>query len=109
MNEKIVNLSEENFDTVTGQNDVPVLVDFWAEWCAPCRRQGAVLDGLVDKLDSKGVVAKVNVDDNPKIAAKFGIMSIPTLMLFKNGEILDKMVGLTDEEELLSVMNEYMK
>ncbi len=108
MNDKIIELNNENFDKIISDDKHVVLVDFWAEWCGPCRRQGAVLDELAEKLDEKVIIAKVNVDDNPDIAIKFGIMSIPTLIVFKKGKTEEKTVGLTDSDELMSMLEEYI-
>jgi len=73
---------------------VPVLVDFWADWCMPCRMLTPVIEQLGDKYDGRAIVAKVNVDEHQEIAARFGVQSIPTVIVFKNGEIVDTIVGL---------------
>ncbi len=86
----------------------PVLVDFWATWCYPCMRQGPVLHDFNDKMNGKIKVLKVNVDDNPKIAASFGIMSIPSLLLFKANEQVEKRVGLSDIDELTKMVEKYI-
>ncbi len=88
-----VELTDANFEELVMNSDKPVLVDFWAEWCGPCRMVGPIVEELHGEYDGKAVVGKVNVDENPGVSAKFGIRNIPTVLFFKNGEIVDKQVG----------------
>ena len=89
---KPIEITDDNFEEVIN-SDKPVLVDFWAEWCGPCKMIGPIVEELAGEYDGKAVVGKVDVDANPQVSAKFGIRSIPTLLVFKGGEIVDKQIG----------------
>lgn len=89
---KPIELTDQNFEEIIN-TEKPVLVDFWAEWCGPCKMIGPVVEELASEYEGKALVGKVDVDSNPEVSAKFGIRSIPTLLVFKNGEIVDKQVG----------------
>ena len=91
--DKIVTLSTDNFENEVLQSDVPVLVDFWAEWCGPCRMVAPTLDQLADEKDGQVRIAKLNVDHNQELAMQFQVSSIPTFILFKDGEVADRMMG----------------
>jgi len=88
-----VEVNDANFDEVVLQSDIPVLVDFWAEWCGPCRMVAPLVEEISEEYKGKAIVAKMDVDSNPIIIAKFGIRNIPTILFFKNGEVADKQVG----------------
>lgn len=94
---KPVELTDSNFDELIQSEDKPVLVDFWAEWCGPCKMIAPVVNELAADYEGKAVIGKVDVDANPSISAKYGIRSIPTLLVFKNGEIVDKQVGAVNK------------
>lgn len=96
---KTVILTDSNFDEVINSGK-PVLVDFWAEWCGPCKMIGPVVEELAGDYDGRAVVAKLNVDENPQTTAKFGVRSIPTLLVFKGGQIVDKQVGAVPKSVL---------
>jgi thioredoxin 1 len=89
---KAIVLTDANFDEIV-QSDKPVLVDFWAEWCGPCKMIGPAVEELANDYEGKAVVAKLNVDENPQTTAKFGVRSIPTLLVFRKGQVVDKQVG----------------
>ena len=104
--ESIVTLTEDNFEAEVLQSDVPVLVDFWAEWCGPCRMIGPVLDQMAGEIGDSAKIGKVNVDDNQGLAAKFGVRSIPLLLFFKDGEVKDQVVGAgTPKDGLIQKLN----
>lgn len=97
-----VTVNAGNFDTDVLQSNEPVVVDFWAEWCGPCKMIAPALEEISTDLAGKVKVAKLNIDENPEIAARFGVRSIPTLMIFKNGEVADIKVGAAPKTALAS-------
>lgn len=100
-----IKVTMDNFDSEVMNADMPVLVDFWASWCGPCKMLGPVIAELAEELAGKVKVAKINVDDEPGLAARYGIASIPTVILFKNGEIAAKSIGFKDKAALMAMIN----
>lgn len=98
----IMHLTKDNFDSVTSSG--LVLVDFWATWCGPCRMQAPIVEELDEQLGGKVKICKLDVDDEPAIAQRFGVMSIPTLMVFRNGEMISKEVGVHTVEQLMTML-----
>ena len=97
----IKNISLDNFDNEISSSDLPVLVDFWAEWCGPCKSLGPILEEISNDLKDQLKVVKVNLDENQDLAMKYSIRSIPTLLLFKEGELIDTKVGLLPKSDLV--------
>jgi thioredoxin 1 len=100
MSEGIINATEASFDTIIKAPGTPVVVDFWAPWCGPCRSIAPILEQLAAELGDAAKVVKVNVDDNQGLAGKYGIRAIPTLLLFKDGQVKDQIVGLIQKDAL---------
>lgn len=98
-------LTDANFNEVVLKSDKPVLVDFWAEWCGPCQMLSPVVEELSKEYQGKALIGKLNVDNNPAIARQYGIMSIPTLLVFKNGKMVEKQVGFVQKHILESILN----
>ena len=108
MEELIKNIKDDEFETEVLKSDKPVLVDFWASWCMPCKMQGEVLHEFAPKVEGKIKIVKINIDENEKTAIAYGISSIPTLMVFASGELKEKTVGLTSKSELLEMTAKYL-
>lgn len=100
-----VTITDGNFDSEVLKSDKPVLVDFWAVWCSPCVVQGPIVEEVAKVMAGKAVVGKLNVDENPKMAQKYMVMSIPTIMMFKNGTVVKQFVGVQSKETLVSELN----
>lgn len=102
--DNIVEFTDENFDAEVLQSSTPVLVDFWATWCAPCKAIAPVLSQLADDYADKVKIGKVNVDENPATPGQYGVRGIPTLILFKDGQIVDQLVGAVPKNQLESLL-----
>ncbi len=107
-NENVMVISKDNFEEEVLKSDKAVLVDFWAPWCGPCRAVGPIVDELASEYAGKAKISKLNVDDEGEIAAKFRVMSIPTIMIFKDGEVVEKVIGARSKSELTSLIDKHI-
>jgi thioredoxin 1 len=105
MSENVANINDADFEQEVIKSDVPVLVDFWAPWCGPCKMVGPVLEQIAEQYVGKAKVVKVNVDDNKQIAGSLGIQSIPTVVLYKGGEVVEKVVGARPKGDFETMLN----
>ena len=103
-----VEITDSNFQETVLNSDKPVLVDFWAAWCGPCRMLGPIIEELHGDYDGKAVVGKVDVDNNQQIAMQYGIGNIPTVLIFKNGEVVDKFVGVAPKASIAEKLNSFL-
>ena len=101
---KVINVTDAEFEDKTS-SDTPCLVDFWAPWCGPCKAIGPLIDDLADEYEGKVTMMKMNVDENTNTPGKFGIRAIPTLILFKNGEVVDQVTGAIGKNQLVELIN----
>jgi thioredoxin 1 len=98
--EKVIHLSDSSFEADVLKSSVPVLVDFWASWCGPCKAIAPAIDDLADQFDGQVKIAKINVDENPATPSNYGVRGIPTLILFKDGQVVDQVVGAVPKGQL---------
>ena len=105
---KPVEITDDNYEEIIN-SEKPVMVDFWAEWCGPCKIIGPVVEEMAGEYEGKAVIGQVDVDNNPGVSAKFGIRSIPTLLFFKNGEVVDKQIGAVPKTVLTSKLEAQLK
>ncbi|TBV81839.1 MAG: thioredoxin [Desulfobulbaceae bacterium] len=103
--DKVLQVSDADFDSKVLKRTIPVLVDFWAPWCGPCKANGPVIEQLATEFADKAEIVKMNVDDNPATPGKFGIRAIPTFILFKNGEVVDQVTGAVGKPHLIDLLN----
>ncbi|MDA7578595.1 thioredoxin [Flavobacteriales bacterium] len=103
-----VEFTDANFQELVLDSDKPVLVDFWATWCGPCRAIAPVIEELYNELDGKAVIGKVDVDKNSEAPQKYGVRNIPTLLVFKGGEVVDKVVGNQPKSKLIEILENHM-
>ncbi len=101
---KPVEITEANFDTII-KTEKPVMIDFWAEWCGPCKMVGPVVEEMAGEYDGKAVIGQVDVDNNPDLSIKYGVRSIPTMLFFKGGEVVDKQIGAVPKSVLTNKLN----
>ena len=102
--DKLKHVNDDNFETEVLKSDLPCLVDFWAPWCGPCKAIGPVINELADEFAGKAAIAKMNVDESPATPGKYGIRAIPTLILFKDGEIVDQVTGAVGKVQLVAML-----
>ena len=103
-----VDVTDANFEEVVLKSDKLVIVDFWAEWCGPCRMVAPIIEELASEYDGKAIIGKVDVDENPDVAMKFNIRSIPTILILKDGEVVDKQVGATTKQKLTEKLEAHL-
>lgn len=103
-----IEFTDGNFTDEVENSDKPVLVDFWAEWCGPCRMVGPVVDELAGEYEGKAKIGKVNVDHNPEVSVKYGIRSIPALLIFKDGEVVDQIIGAVPKTQIKKQLDPYV-
>ena len=101
-------LTNESFENEVLHSDIPVVVDFWASWCGPCRMVAPIIEELAREYSGKAKVGKVNVDEEAELAVKYGIVSIPTVLIFKNGEVMEKLVGAQSQDEYEDAVDKYI-
>lgn len=105
MSDKITEITKDNFEQTVVNSSQPVLVDFWADWCMPCRMLSPAVDEIARSYDGKIVVGKINIDDQPELAQRFGVMSIPTLILFKDGNVSNKSIGVVGKDKITKMID----
>ncbi len=103
-----VEITDQSFQEAVLNSDKPVLVDFWAAWCGPCRMLGPIIEEIATDFEGKAIVGKVDVDNNQQISVDYGIRNIPTVLIFKNGEVVDKIVGVSPKEVIAEKLNAYI-
>lgn len=103
--DKVIHVGDSDFDAQVIESELPVLLDFWAPWCGPCKAIGPVIDELANEFDGKVKITKMNVDDNPATPGKFGVRAIPTLILFKGGKVVEQVTGAVGKAQLVAMIN----